>query len=355
GDGGGVLVRGIADRMVDVTVEHSDFVDNYNDQGAGLYIGRFTSGLVRYCRFHGNRTYTSGGATFKGGGLPDNLGETAVYRFCEFIGNEAGVTRSGASAWSYAKGGAFSTRHRTRAVFEHCTFVANRVRGVLPWGDAIGLTAEGEDFDSDLERCEMVNCAFWGTDGDDVQVRSDAEGFSRVENCAWPVGEFSASGVDPVATVTLDAFPFTTIDQPIPLADAPLVDAGLDLGLTPDLKGDPVPQGLAPDIGAYEVLDDVSDAPATTRAGRLAAHPNPFNPITRISCDLPAPGPATLEILDLRGRRITVLHAGPLAAGRHAWSWNGRDDRGRLVPGGAYLARIVSSGWTAAHKLMLVK
>lgn len=356
GDGGGLMVRGSIDRLVDVTVERSDFLDNYNDQGAGLYVGRYTSGTVSHCRFHRNRTYTSGGATFKGGANPENLGETVVYTFCEFVANEAGLTRSGNVAWSWARGGAFSTRERTRAEFRHCTFVDNVVHGNLEYGDAISLIAEGNAFDSDLERCVLVNCVFWGAGGNDVQVRSDPDGFSQVSHSAWESGEFVCSGVTPVASVTLAASPFTAPDDLLPQPDAPLVDAGLDLGLTPDLAGTGVPQGLAPDIGAYEVPQGVAaPLPSVAALARLTAHPNPFNPATLLTCELARGAQVTVEVVDLAGRRVATLHRGALPGGTHRWRWDGRDRHGRPVAGGPYLARLSADGVVTRLKLMLVK
>jgi hypothetical protein len=34
--------------------------------------------------------------------------------------------------------------------------------------------------------------------------------------------------------------------------DSPAIDGGIDVGLTSDFEGDPVPQGRAPDIGVFE-------------------------------------------------------------------------------------------------------
>jgi hypothetical protein len=355
GDGGAVMVRGSLDRYVDVTVEHSDFIENYNDQGAGLYIGRYTNGTVDYCRFHRNRTTHNGGATFKGGGLPENLGETAVYRFCEFIDNAAGVDAAGNPVWAWARGGAFSTRERPRAEFYHCTFVNNVVHGASPLGDAIGLYAEGGTFDDDLERCIMINCVFWGA-GNDVQVRSQALGFSLVSNCAWPAGQYAVSGVNPIDAVVLDEVPFASLDVPVPLEASLLVDAGFDLGLSPDLLGTSMPQGPAPDIGAYEVLRSVGVLPHLAGGWlQLDAYPNPFNPATVISCDLPAAAEVTLEVLDLRGRRVALLHGGWLDAGAHRWQWGGRDHRDEPVAAGVYLARLSGREGQAMRKLLLVK
>lgn len=85
---------------------------------------------------------------------------------------------------------------------------------------------------------------------------------------------------------------------------------------------------------------DQGDAPTPPARPFLAAAPNPFNPTLRLVLELPAPGPATLAILDLRGRRVAELHHGPLGAGRHVFRWDGRDDSGRELPSGSYLARL---------------
>lgn len=356
GDGGAVMVRGSLGHMIDVTVEHCGFYNNYTSQGAGLYIGRFTNGVVNYCRFQGNRTRNSGGATFKGGGLAENLGETAVYTYCEFIDNIAGVSETGGGVWEYARGGAFSTRERPRAEFYHCTFIDNVVHGAYPIGDAISLIDESGSFDSDLERCVLVNCVFWGQGGNDMQVRSDALGFSRVENCAWEVGEFTCSGFAPTGTVQLGGFPFVGLTPPMPLDGGQLVDAGVDLGLSPDLAGHEVPQGAAPDIGAYEFIAGV-DVPAWQDPGllHLSARPNPFNPAVQVACELATASPVTVEVLDVRGRRVATLHRGLLAAGRHQWRWDGRDHTGRVLPAGTYLARAQGPATAATLKLLLVK
>ena len=46
---------------------------------------------------------------------------------------------------------------------------------------------------------------------------------------------------------------------------------------------------------------------------------------------------------------------GYLPAGPHAFVWDGRDDAGRPVPSGFYLARLASEGSVVSRKLMLVK
>jgi len=47
-------------------------------------------------------------------------------------------------------------------------------------------------------------------------------------------------------------------------AGSPAIDAGLNLGHTPDFDGIPVPHGLAPDAGAYEYTGDPAVTPTAT-------------------------------------------------------------------------------------------
>jgi len=79
-------------------------------------------------------------------------------------------------------------------------------------------------------------------------------------------------------------------------------------------------------------------------------YPNPFNPSTTIPVTLENGGPARLEVYDVSGRRVRVLHRGELPAGRHEFSWDGRDDRGVAVSSGVYLARFSDPAGTSASR-----
>lgn len=66
-----------------------------------------------------------------------------------------------------------------------------------------------------------------------------------------------------------------------------------------------------------------------------AVYPNPFNPSTTIRIGLEIAEPVRLEVFDLLGRSVDVLHVGPLSAGRHEFHWTAR------APSGMYVARLV--------------
>ncbi len=94
-------------------------------------------------------------------------------------------------------------------------------------------------------------------------------------------------------------------------------------------------------------------APSNFRLG--ANYPNPFNPTTTIPVTAEKDGPARLEILDATGRRVRTLHDGPLAAGTRDFRWDGRDDSGRRLASGVYLARLVGSLDQQSRRLVLLQ
>ena len=93
--------------------------------------------------------------------------------------------------------------------------------------------------------------------------------------------------------------------------------------------------------------------PSTGSAIRLSAGPNPFRGATAIQLAIPgATADARIEVLDVQGRRVTTLHAGPLAAGASRFAWDGRDARGSQPAPGLYLVRA-SVGEQTFHQRLV--
>ncbi|MBN2169685.1 MAG: hypothetical protein JW819_00020 [Candidatus Krumholzibacteriota bacterium] len=104
------------------------------------------------------------------------------------------------------------------------------------------------------------------------------------------------------------------------------------------------------------VITGAAAAPSPDRARLLPNTPNPFNPATAIRFVLPRPATATVEIVDVTGRRLRRLLDGvQLPAGTHTLDWDGRDDAGHPAAAGVYLCRLRAGGATDARKLALVK
>jgi hypothetical protein len=95
------------------------------------------------------------------------------------------------------------------------------------------------------------------------------------------------------------------------------------------------------DLVAYDAATAVGVAPplSASRLAFRAPWPNPAAGIVRFVLEMPAADEASVEVLDLAGRRIQTLHRGAAAAGPLALAWDGRDASGRESPAGLYFAR----------------
>lgn len=107
--------------------------------------------------------------------------------------------------------------------------------------------------------------------------------------------------------------------------------------------------GLAPE----DNLTAVDDLPGYKIS--LGNHPNPFNPMTKVSFAIERDGQAMINIYNVHGQLVRRLVNGNLAAGPHQVTWDGRDEVGLQVGSGVYFARLVSGGQVAEHKMVLLK
>ena len=72
-----------------------------------------------------------------------------------------------------------------------------------------------------------------------------------------------------------------------------------------------------------------------------ANYPNPFNPATTIPLSVPDGAEAVdVAIYNLLGQLVRQVWSGPLAAGEHRLTWDGRDGQGQPVASGAYLYQV---------------
>jgi hypothetical protein len=65
--------------------------------------------------------------------------------------------------------------------------------------------------------------------------------------------------------------------------------------------------------------------------------------------------PATIEIVDVSGRRVRTLAHGTFAAGLHPLGWDLADEHGAPVAAGVYLVRARVGGFTAVRRLAVVR
>jgi hypothetical protein len=78
--------------------------------------------------------------------------------------------------------------------------------------------------------------------------------------------------------------------------------------------------------------------------------PNPFNPATTISFQLPAAAGVSLKVYDLTGREVATLVDEVKPAGIHSVTFDGSG-----LASGTYVYRIQAGNYVATRKLVLVK
>ena len=83
--------------------------------------------------------------------------------------------------------------------------------------------------------------------------------------------------------------------------------------------------------------------------------PNPFNPETTISYDLPEPERIRLSIYDTPGQLVRLLLDEVRSAGVHTVVWDRTDEAGQHVASGVYLCCLEAGKFTAVRKLLVVR
>jgi hypothetical protein len=88
---------------------------------------------------------------------------------------------------------------------------------------------------------------------------------------------------------------------------------------------------------------------------RVSVFPNPANPSATLRMFVAEPGPVTLAIHDVMGRRVRTLWEGTRDRGAHVVSWDGTDDAGRPVASGVYFARLATPSGDVVTRVVLVR
>lgn len=100
-----------------------------------------------------------------------------------------------------------------------------------------------------------------------------------------------------------------------------------------------------------ELVITANEAEAVPEGFALhAAYPNPFNPATTFSFEVPAPMHATLTVYDVTGATVATLIDGPVAGGLQTVTWNAQ-----TRPSGLYLYRLRAQGLDLSRTVVLLK
>ncbi len=118
---------------------------------------------------------------------------------------------------------------------------------------------------------------------------------------------------------------------------------------TPYLGSDPLPVSQQPEPpSADEKLPKVYKLTGNS--------PNPFNPVTTIRYEVPAPGGHVhVRVYNVQGQLVRELVNEVVAPGYHDVVWNGVNERGSEVASGVYFLQMTAPSFQAARKMVMLK
>lgn len=104
---------------------------------------------------------------------------------------------------------------------------------------------------------------------------------------------------------------------------------------------------------------DEGDALTRTRVSFAAPRPNPTSGNTLFNFSVPVHAAVSLDVVDVRGRRVRTVERREMSAGDYVLGWDGRDQARRPVGTGVYFARLKVSGpgvnETITRKIVVVR
>ena len=104
------------------------------------------------------------------------------------------------------------------------------------------------------------------------------------------------------------------------------------------------------------IIVGAGDVPGSSRWELHQNVPNPFNPATTISYDVPAGGGnVSLVVYDVAGRLVRTLVSGAQGEGLQQVGWDGRDSQGQAMSSGVYFYRMTAGTQVETRKMLLLK
>jgi hypothetical protein len=100
---------------------------------------------------------------------------------------------------------------------------------------------------------------------------------------------------------------------------------------------------------------DARPAPSMAPLVKMIAAPNPAHGRVSLRIETDRAGWQRLLVMDLQGRIVRNLDSADYPAGMRSVSWDGRNDSGRVVPPGRYMASLRVPGRTLETRFIILR
>ena len=164
----------------------------------------------------------------------------------------------------------------------------------------------------------------------------------------WKVGAYDLAYAKPTAE-TWEGF---AGDKPLVLSKGDIFEFSYDV--TPSAQGR-TRDYIIRAVGRYQPDYAVYTNLMPRQYQLYANYPNPFNPFTTISYDLPEQTHIRLSIYNVLGQLVITLMDGEQDAGHYQVVWDGKDSHDQTVASGIYFYRISTSAFAQSKKMVLLK
>ena len=102
-------------------------------------------------------------------------------------------------------------------------------------------------------------------------------------------------------------------------------------------------------------LDNDNDVQSPSSFKLYSNYPNPFNPVTSLSYDLPKNSYVSIIIYDMLGNVINNLVKSNQSSGFKSVQWNATNNQGEPVSAGVYIYSIEAGEFRQTKKMILLK
>jgi len=276
-------------------------------------------------------------------------GESIVYTITVTGGSAAAVSVAGQSGTATAGSPLTVTISSASAGSESITLEGSGGNSTV----SIAATVDGADAGTAsvvFSQLSPAELAFFGGEIVEEAIVLDWTTVSQTNNAGWRVFR-SEDGVTyapvseliPGAGTTDAVLPYQFTDETVPAVE--LVYYRLE---QVDLDGRITQTSPIEVILGARFLDLPSDF-------ATSIYPNPFNPSTTVAYDLPSEASVSIVIYDALGQEVRRLVSDTKSAGRYTIQWDARDNLGRGVGSGVYIAKVEAGAFSATQKMLLLK